>query len=185
MHGHLFSCIRLHLVCWALLHSACLWLVISNDFHPFPGCHSTNSLEFCLFDYVIYKRGYLRYDVLSVSEVESTEQRVVVRGRFAILILIQEDRWASELHTELLDSLFIINRQQKGLEAGLGAHCGQDGKVLRENMTCVAKRRGGERQVSGWRVEIKWPFKFVKLPQSRRIPVILNRDLQTPLSCMF
>lgn len=93
------------------------------------------------------KRGYLGFDVLSVSKVESTEQRVVLWGRLAGLILIQEDRWASHLHAQLLDSLLVVNRQQEGLEAGLGAHCGQDGEVLRKNTTCMGQKRRG--QVSG------------------------------------
>lgn len=88
--------------------------------------------------------GSLRFDVLSVSKVESTEQRVVLRSWLASLILIQEDRWASHFHAQLLDSLLVVNGQQEGLEAGLGAHCGQDGEVLRENTSCTAKTGGVE-----------------------------------------
>lgn len=50
-------------------------------------------------------------------------------------ILVQEDRGASQLHAQLLNSLRTVDRQQEGLEAGLGAECGQDGEVLGENTT--------------------------------------------------
>lgn len=41
-----------------------------------------------VFEYVTC----MTFDVLSVSKVESTEQRIVLRGWLASLILIQEDR---------------------------------------------------------------------------------------------
>lgn len=85
--------------------------------------------------------------ILPVSKVESTEQRIVLRGWLPSLILIQEDRRASYFHTQLLDSLLIVNGQQERLETGLGAHCGQDGEVLRKNTTCSAKR--GEVKMRG------------------------------------
>lgn len=87
-----------------------------------------------------YVSARLKFDILSVSEVESSEQGVVLWGWFASLILIQEDRWASHFHAQLLDSLLIVDGQQEGLEARFGAHCGQNGEVLRKNTTCTGKR---------------------------------------------
>lgn len=96
--------------------------------------------------------GCLSFDLLSISEVESTEQRVVLRRWLAGLILIQEDRRTSHLHTQLLDSLLIVNGQQEGLEAGFGAHCGQDGEVLGKNTSCTARRGGAAKKVNGLEV---------------------------------
>ncbi len=101
-----------------------------------------------------YTTGWLRFDVLSVSKVESTEQRVVFRGWLAGLILVQEDRWASHFHAQLLDSLLVVNGQQEGLEARLGANCGQDGEVLRKNTTCTAKEGGVEKTLK--ELELLW-----------------------------
>lgn len=87
----------------------------------------------------------MRFDILSVSKVEVTEQRVVLRVWLASLILIQEDRRASHFHAQLLDSLTVVNGQQEGLEAEFGAHCGQDGEVLRKNTFYKAKGGGVEK----------------------------------------
>lgn len=81
-------------------------------------------------------------DVLSVGQVEGAEQGVVLRGRLAGLILVQEDGRAAHFHAQLLDSLLVVDGQQEGLEAGLGAHCGQDGEVLGENTSCATQRGG-------------------------------------------
>ncbi len=129
--GQVLSPVGLHLGC-----SFC-------TFTPFSESASTVSLRVRGWVWVYYyMSGCLRFHILSVSKVESTEQRVVLRGWLASLILIQEDRWASHFHAQLLDSLLVVNGQQEGLEAGLGAHCGQDGEVLRKNTFCMAKRGG-------------------------------------------
>lgn len=77
--------------------------------------------------------SYLKYSLLSVRQVDPSEERVVLRARFAKVILVQEDRRASHLQTELLDALFIIHRQQEGLTAFLWLHRRQDGEVLRKH----------------------------------------------------
>lgn len=115
--------------------------------HPFL----LSQLQLCVSGCVSVS---VRFDVLSVSEVESREQGVVLRGWLASLILIKEDRWASHFHAQLLDSLLVVNGQQEGLEAGLWAHCGQDGEVLRKNTSCTAKEEGWKSPV--YRLEWLW-----------------------------
>lgn len=84
--------------------------------------------------------------LLSIRKVERGEQGVVLRGWLAGLILVQESRWAAHLYTQLLNSLLIVNGQQEGLEARLGAHGGQDGEILRKN---AAWRKNGRTEQAG------------------------------------
>lgn len=81
--------------------------------------------------------------LLSISKVDSSEERVVLRTGFARLVLVQEHRRASHFQAELLDALFIVHRQQEGLAALVRLHRGQDGKVLREGITWQDGSDGG------------------------------------------
>lgn len=71
--------------------------------------------------------------LLSVRQVDPSEERVVLWAGFTHVILVQEDRRAAHLQSELLDALLIINRQQEGLTALLRLHRRQDREVLREH----------------------------------------------------
>lgn len=73
--------------------------------------------------------------LLSVGEVDPSEERIVLGAGFACVILVQEHRRAAHFQSELLDALFVVHRQQEGLAALLRLHCSQDGKVLREHIT--------------------------------------------------
>ena len=50
-----------------------------------------------------------------------------------MLVLIQKDGGTAHLHTELLDALLVVHRQQEGLEASLGLDGKQDGEIFWEN----------------------------------------------------
>lgn len=49
-----------------------------------------------------------------------------------MLILIQEDRRAAHLHTQLLDALLVVYRQKEGLFSRLWFDRHKDGEILRE-----------------------------------------------------
>lgn len=89
--------------------------------------------------------------VLSVGQVDSSEERVVLGAGLACVVLVQEDGGAPHLQAELLDALLVVDGQQEGLAALLGLHCGQDGEVLRERITWSGGGggRGGEVVVTG------------------------------------
>lgn len=57
-----------------------------------------------------------------------------------MLVLVQEDRRASNLNTQLLDALLIVHGQQEGLDAGLGFDGHEDGEILREDSSWILKR---------------------------------------------
>lgn len=71
--------------------------------------------------------------LLAVSKVDGAEQGVLLRGRLAMLVLIQEDGGTAHLHTELLDALLVVHGQQEGLEASLGLDGKHDGEIFWEN----------------------------------------------------
>lgn len=153
-YGHVWSPFGLHFICSScnIEHFSSQTLRHPQQLHPFL----LNQLHLRAWGWVsalecvtYYVSGCLRLDVLSVSKVESTEQRVVLWRRLASLILIQEDRWTSHFHAQLLDSLLVVKGQQEGLEAWLGAHCGQNGEVLRKNTSCTMKR-GGVEETAQW-----------------------------------
>lgn len=73
--------------------------------------------------------------LLSVSQVDSSEERVVLWAGFACLVLVEEYGGSAHFQSELLDALLIVHRQQEGLAALLGFYCGQDGEILREGIT--------------------------------------------------
>ncbi len=77
---------------------------------------------------------------LAVSQVDPFEQWVVLWGGFAILVLIQEDGRASQLYTELLDTLLIIDGQQEGLKTSLGLYQSHDGEVPPGNVLQELKK---------------------------------------------
>lgn len=52
---------------------------------------------------------------LPVSQVDRAEQGVFLRGRFSVLVLVQEDGRAAHLHAQLLDALLVVHGQQEGL----------------------------------------------------------------------
>lgn len=69
---------------------------------------------------------------LAISQVDASEQWVVLRGWLAVLVLVQEDWGASHFDTQLLDSLLAVDGEEEGLQTGLGFHQSHDGEVLRE-----------------------------------------------------
>lgn len=71
--------------------------------------------------------------LLAVSKVDGAEQGVLLRGRLAMLVLIQEDGATAHLHAELLDALLVVHGQQEGLEASLGLDSEQDGEIFWED----------------------------------------------------
>ena len=71
--------------------------------------------------------------LLAVSKVDGAEQGVLLGGRLAMLVLVQEDGSAAHLHAELLDALLVVHGQQEGLEASLGLDGKQDGEIFGEN----------------------------------------------------
>lgn len=71
--------------------------------------------------------------LLAVSKVDGAEEGVLLRGRLAMLVLIQEDWGTAHLHAELLDALLVVHGQQEGLEASLWLDGKQDGEIFREN----------------------------------------------------
>lgn len=71
--------------------------------------------------------------LLSISQVDGAEQRVFLRCRFAMLVLVQEDWGTTHLHPELLDALLVVDRQQKGLETSLGFDGKHDWEIFWEN----------------------------------------------------
>lgn len=89
--------------------------------------------------------------LLSICKVDPSEERVVLRAGFACVVLVQKDRGASHLQSQLLDALLIVNGQQEGLAALCGLHGRQDGEVLRERVTWSETGSGG----AGWTVEDK------------------------------
>lgn len=58
---------------------------------------------------------------LSVSKVDLFEDGVLVRAGLAVLVFIQEHRRTSELQSELLDSVGVINGQEETLSAATGS----------------------------------------------------------------
>lgn len=74
-------------------------------------------------------------NLLSIGQIETSEEGVVLRAGFTHVVLIQEDRRASHLHPKLLDTLLVIHRQKEGLGALLRLHCSQDGEVLRKHIS--------------------------------------------------
>lgn len=73
------------------------------------------------------------HDLLAISKVDGAEQWVLLRGRLAMLVLIQEDGSTAHLHAELLDALFVVHGEQEGLESGLGLDGKEDGEIFWEN----------------------------------------------------
>lgn len=71
--------------------------------------------------------------LLSICDVKSGEQRVILRGWLAILILIQEDWGPPHLHSQLLDTLLIVDRQQKRLDPSFWLDGGEDREIFREH----------------------------------------------------
>lgn len=69
---------------------------------------------------------------LAVGEVDLLEDGVEVRGRLAVVVLVEEDGRASELQAQLLHSLAVIHRQQKTLSAAPRSNRHQHREVLRE-----------------------------------------------------
>ncbi|TNN88412.1 hypothetical protein EYF80_001194 [Liparis tanakae] len=61
------------------------------------------------------------------NKVDGAEEGVLLRGRLAMLVLIQEDGGTAHLHAELLDALLVVHGQQEGLEASLWL----DGELLK------------------------------------------------------
>lgn len=49
-----------------------------------------------------------------------------------MLVLVQEERGATQLHAQLLYALLAVDGQQEGLDASLGLDGGKDGEVLGE-----------------------------------------------------
>lgn len=74
--------------------------------------------------------------LLSVGQVDASEEGIVLRAGFARVVLVQEHWGTTHLQSQLLDALFIVQRQQEGLTALLRLHRGHDGEVLRESITC-------------------------------------------------
>lgn len=74
-----------------------------------------------------------RVNLLSICEVNGTEQGVILRSWFPMLILIQKDRRAAHLHTQLLDALLVVYWQQEGLHSHFWLDGHKDGEILREH----------------------------------------------------
>lgn len=100
--------------------------------------------------------AFLISDILSISQVKATEQGVVLWDWFASPIFILEDWWAPHLHAQLLYSLRIVNGQQERLDTGFGAHCGQDGEVLRKNMSCTRSSENNVNMTTTWVSSWNW-----------------------------
>lgn len=77
--------------------------------------------------------GEAAVHLLAVCEVDGAEDGVLLRGRLAMLILIQEDGTTAHLYTQLLDALLVVHGQQERLEACLGLDGKHDGEILWEN----------------------------------------------------
>lgn len=71
--------------------------------------------------------------LLAVSKVDGAEQRVLLWGRLAILVLVQEDGGTAHLHAKLLDTLLVVHRQQERLEACLRLDGKQNREIFWEN----------------------------------------------------
>lgn len=113
-----------------------MWSDRSADFIPKHSCsHKTLYITS-----TSHKLGFTGY-WLAISQINVSEQRIVLGGWLAILVLIQEDRWASHFDAELLDALLTVDGQEEGLESSLGLDQGHDGKVFRES-TLIIKQKG-------------------------------------------
>lgn len=86
-----------------------------------------------VFFWVFFEKKWS--NVLPVSKVDPSEQGIVLRAGSASVVLIQEHRRTAHFQAQLLDALFIVDRQQEGLATLLWFHRSQDGKVLREGIT--------------------------------------------------
>lgn len=85
--------------------------------------------------------------LLSVGQVQRAEEGVIFWGRLAILILVQEERRATQLHAQLLDALLAVDGQEESLDPSLGLDSGEDGEVLGEHTAWGAVRQN---QVNNW-----------------------------------
>lgn len=79
--------------------------------------------------------------LLAISKVDGAELGVLLRGRLAMLVLIQKDGGTAHLHAELLDALLVVHRQQEGLEASLGLDGKQDREIFWENSSWRWKKQ--------------------------------------------
>lgn len=70
---------------------------------------------------------------LAISQVDASEQWVVLRGRLAVLVLVQENRRASHFNAKLLDTLLAVDGEEEGLETRLCLNQSHDGEVLWES----------------------------------------------------
>lgn len=78
-------------------------------------------------------------DLLSVGQVDSSEERVVLGSGFSLMILIEEDGRAAHLDAQLLHALLVINGEQEGLTPFLCSHRRYDGEIGWKDGRC--KRR--------------------------------------------
>ena len=71
--------------------------------------------------------------LLAVSKVDGVELGILLWGRLAVLVLIQEDGATAHFHAELLDALLVVHRQQERLVTSLWLDGKHDGEIFWEN----------------------------------------------------
>lgn len=74
--------------------------------------------------------------VLSVCQVYSSEERVVLRAWLSQVVLIEEDRRAAHLNAQLLHALLVIDGEQERLATLIRPHSRHDGEVFWKNGSC-------------------------------------------------
>lgn len=52
---------------------------------------------------------------LAIGQVDASEDGVVLGGWAAVLVLVEEDGRASQLHPQLLGAMLVVDGQQEGL----------------------------------------------------------------------
>lgn len=60
--------------------------------------------------------------LLAIRKINATEERVVLGARLSQVIFEQEHGRPSQLHSNLLDALLIVNGHQKRLASLFGFH---------------------------------------------------------------